>query len=293
MNHNTAKPIIIGMVSAHVLIAFVGTYFGISWLIDQMPGHIMIMGVATAALVGLYFGVRWLIDLHTYKRVPESSAPTEGRLIRWALFYDALANIMALGRARRLRAMTVDNALLQPGDSVLDVGCGTGSVTIAAKLRVGKNGKTTGIDPAVEMIAVARRKAGRAGLEIDFRVGVIESLPYPNATFDAVTSSLMMHHLPEHVRGKGLAEIQRVLKPGGRLLIADMMRPSALRHKRFLTLSAPHLVLHQYLRGVESCIEDLPKLLQESGFVEIKQLEDSFLTIGFLRATNPAQPNEQ
>jgi len=282
------KPVIIGVVIAHVAIALVGIYFGLSWLIAQMPSHIAIMGIVAAAIVGLYFGISRLIDLHTHTRDAKSPARTEGRLIRWALFYDVSANIMTLGRAHRLRNLTVRNALLQPGENVLDVGCGTGGVTIPAKLRVGKNGRAAGIDPSPEMIAVARRKAGHAGLEIDFRVGVIESLPFPDETFDAVTSSLMMHHLPKHVQLYGLAEIKRVLKPGGRLLIADMMRSGTSFIKRFFTLLAPHLLLHQYLRGVKFGIEDMPKLLQETDFMEIKQLEDHFLTIGFIRATKPA-----
>jgi ubiquinone/menaquinone biosynthesis C-methylase UbiE len=165
--------------------------------------------------------------MHTHTHKSESPAQTEGRLIRWASFYDGLVNIMTLGHIRQLRIMTVDKAVLKPGEKVLDVGCGTGGVTIPAKLRVGKTGKVAGIDPAPEMIAVARRKAERAMLEIDFRVGLIESLPYPDATFDSVTSSLMMHHLPHDLQVRGLAEIYRVLKPGGRLLIADMTRPSA------------------------------------------------------------------
>jgi ubiquinone/menaquinone biosynthesis C-methylase UbiE len=221
--------------------------------------------------------------MHTHTHTPESPAQTEGRLIHWASFYDGLVNLMTLGQASRLRRMTVDQALLKAGEKVLDVGCGTGGVTIPAKLRVGKDGRVTGIDPAPEMIAVARRKAKRAGIEIDFRVGVIESLPFPDETFDVVTSSLMMHHLPQHLQVKGLAEIWRALKPGGRLLIADMMRPSPSFLKRFFTSLALH-----HGHGIQFGIEDLPKLLQKAGFAEIKQLGDHFLTIGFVRATKPA-----
>ena len=220
--------------------------------------------------------------MHTYTHSSESPAQTEGRLVRWALFYDGLVNIMTLGHARRLRALTVGNALLQPGENVLDVGCGTGGVTIPAKLRVGENGSVAGIDPAPEMIAVARRKAKRAGIEIDFRVGVIESLPFPDEMFDVVTSSLMMHHLPEHLQVKGLAEITRVLKPGGRLLITDMMRPSPSFLKRFFSLALHHG------HGVRFGIEDLPELLKEVGFDEIQQLDDHFMGIGFVRTTKPA-----
>jgi ubiquinone/menaquinone biosynthesis C-methylase UbiE len=189
---------------------------------------------------------------------------------------------MTLGQVHHLRALTVDQALLKPGEHVLDVGCGTGGVTIPAKLRVGKIGFAAGIDPAPEMLAVARRKASRAGLEIDFRVGVIESLPFQDEVFDAVTSSLMMHHLPEHVRVKGLAEIKRVLKPGGRLLIADMMRPSASFFKRLFTLALQHG------HGIQFGIEDLPKLMREARFEDVEQLDARFLSIGFVRAKKPA-----
>lgn len=219
--------------------------------------------------------------MHTHTHAPESPAQTEGRLLRWASFYDVMAGIMTLGRVHRLRTLTVEQARLKPGESVLDVGCGTGGVTIPAKLQVGKNGSAAGIDPAPEMIAIARRKASRAGLEIDFRVGVIESLPFPDGTFDAVTSSLMMHHLPAHVQVRGLAEIKRVLKPGGRLLIADMMRPgpSFFEHLRSLALHHGH--------AMQFGIEDLLELMKAAGFEEVKQSDDHFLAIGFVRATKP------
>jgi ubiquinone/menaquinone biosynthesis C-methylase UbiE len=191
--------------------------------------------------------------------------------------------MMTLGQASRLRRMTVDQVLLQPGETLLDVGCGTGGVTIPAKIRVGINGSAAGIDPAPEMIAIARRKAQRARIEIDFRVGVIESLPFPDETFDVVTSSLMMHHLPQHLQVKGLAEIWRALKPGGRILIGDMMRPST----SFLKRSFISLALHHGHR-VQFGIEDLPKLMREAGFEKVEQLDARFLTIGFVRAKKPA-----
>lgn len=220
--------------------------------------------------------------MHTHTH--EQPAQTEGRMIRWAAFYDGLVNILTLGHAGMLRNITVDQAQLKPGEKVLDVGCGTGGVTIPAKLRVGKNGEAAGIDPAPEMIAVARKKAARAGLEIDFRVGVIESLPYPDGTFDAVTSSLMMHHLPNELQVSGLAEIYRVLKPGGRLLIADMMRLSASLHDRLFAI----LTLHGG-HAQRFGIQDLPELIKVAGFEEVRQLDESFLTIGFVRANKPAK----
>lgn len=220
--------------------------------------------------------------MHTHSHTHETAPQTEGRMIRWASFYDAFTNILTLGHIGMLRSMTIEHAQLKSGEKVLDVGCGTGGVTIPAKQKVGITGIAAGIDPAPEMIAVARKKADRAKLEIDFRVGVIESLPYPDASFDVVTSSLMMHHLPHEVQVKGLAEIRRVLKPGGRIFIADMLRLSKSLHDRLFAT----LTLHGG-RVERFGIQDLQKTIEEAGFEKVKLLDESFLTIGFLRAIKP------
>lgn len=225
--------------------------------------------------------------MHTHSHSYETPPQTEGRMIRWASFYDAFTNILTLGHIGMLRSMTIDLSQLKSGEKILDVGCGTGGVTIPAKQRVGQTGEAAGIDPAPEMIAVAKKKAGRKGLEIDFRVGVIESLPYKDETFDVVTSSLMMHHLPYELQVKGLAEIRRVLKPGGRIFIADMLRLSMSLHDRLFAT----LTLHGG-RVKRFGIQDLPKTMEESGFENVELLKESFLTIGFLQARKPAISNQ-
>jgi ubiquinone/menaquinone biosynthesis C-methylase UbiE len=151
----------------------------------------------------------------------DTAPQTTGTLIHWAKRYDLVVQLMAFGQARRLRRKSIDAAQIVPGERVLDVGCGTGDLTLLAKQRAGSTGQVYGIDAAPEMIDVARNKAARAKAEVDFRVSVIERLPFPAASFDVVLSSLMMHHLPDDLKPQALSELRRVIKPGGRLLIVD------------------------------------------------------------------------
>jgi ubiquinone/menaquinone biosynthesis C-methylase UbiE len=200
---------------------------------------------------------------------------TRGSVIRWAGHYDQLVSLLTLGRRRRLRAMTIALAHIQPGDQVLEVGCGTGDVAIAACAPAGPRGSVAAIDASPEMLAVARSKAARAGVTVDFRLEPIEALTFPDATFDVVLSSLMMHHLPDDLKRQGLAEIARVLKPGGRVLIVDIKRPSTRLGRVFNTL-----MLHGRLK---TAIQDLPAMLQDAGYIAIEAGATDFGMLGFVR----------
>ncbi|MFN8475604.1 MAG: methyltransferase domain-containing protein [Anaerolineae bacterium] len=203
----------------------------------------------------------------------DTAPHTEGRTIGWARHYDAVVTALTMGRAGRIREATVDLARIQPGDAVLDVGCGTGDLTLAAKSRAGASGLVCGIDAAPEMIEVAKEKAKRAGADVTFQVNTIEALPFADATFDVVLSSLMMHHLPDTLKRQGLAEVRRVLKPGGRLLILDFKRPTSERG-RILTAA----MMHSHL---DTGVQDLPPLLQEAGFEKVESGDLEFSAIGF------------
>ena len=161
---------------------------------------------------------------------------------------------------------------------MLDVGCGTGTLAMEVARRVGRTGHVTGVDPGTEQIARARSKAARRHVPIDFQIGVIEQLAFPDQTFDVVLSTLMMHHLPTNLRRQGLAEIARVLKPGGRLVIADFKRQQerAGQAVRF--------------HAGGSSMQDLAALVSDAGFSQVETEEmqpprfSAFPGAGFVRA---------
>ncbi len=172
--------------------------------------------------------------MHSFARhrhSPSGEAPTKetkGLIGSGGWRYDLMGwfldTFLFRGQLRELRNRAATLARLHPGEAVLDVGCGTGTLALEAKRCVGQAGRVAGVDPSQEQIARAHAKAARRHLPIDFQIGVIEQFAFPDQTFDVVFSTLMMHHLPASLKRQGLAEIARVLKPGGRLVIADFTR---------------------------------------------------------------------
>ena len=205
------------------------------------------------------------------------SAPgTKGRVLHSAAGYDLLAWLLLLGRERAFRERVVRLARLQPGQSVLDIGCGTGSLAIAAKRRVGPSGMVHGIDASPEMIARAKKKASKAGLDVSFTNGVVEALPFPDGHFDAVLSTLMLHHLPREARQQCAREMRRALKPGGRVLAVDFGRAADDR-KRFME----HFHRHG---GV--ALQDIVQLLTEAGLEIVESGAVGVRDMNFVLATD-------
>ncbi len=130
----------------------------------------------------------------------------------------ALNHLMFTGRRGRVYDRIVALSGVRPGDSVLDVGSSNGY--LATRLAsAGPAIRVTGVDPSEPAIAHARRHA-RPGMT--FTVGVAQDLRLPDASFDVVTCTLAMHHIPRRQRPAAFAEMYRVTKPGGRLLAADL-----------------------------------------------------------------------
>jgi len=201
---------------------------------------------------------------------------TTGFVLHRAIGYDFLVWAFTHGRTRAFRETLVSLARLKPGESVLDIGCGTGSLALAAKRHVGSNAEVTGLDASDEMIARAKSKARRRGIDVSFTHGIVEALPFEDDRFDVVLSTLMLHHLPRPARRRCASEIRRVLKPGGRVLVVDF--PGQEKHG---FLSHFHRHGHVDPRAVAS-------LLEEAGLRRFDEGEVGIGSLQFVLAVRPA-----
>jgi ubiquinone/menaquinone biosynthesis C-methylase UbiE len=211
-----------------------------------------------------------------------SAKETKGLVLNGGWRYDLMGwfhdTFSFHGQWRELRQRTINLARLQSGEQVLDVGCGTGTLAMEVADHVGQAVHVAGVDPGAEQIARARAKAARRGLPIEFQIGVIEQLPYPDQAFDVVLSTLMMHHLPAPLKRQGLAEIARVLKPGGRLVIADFTS----KQERVGRAARFH--------AGGSSMQELAALVSDAGFSQVETEEmqpqrfSAFPGAGFVHA---------
>jgi ubiquinone/menaquinone biosynthesis C-methylase UbiE len=201
----------------------------------------------------------------------DSGSHAPGLLLHGPGFYDFTLWLFTLGRERSFRDRILGFAELTPGQSVLDVGCGTGSLAIAAKRQVGAGGVVCGVDASPEMLARARSKGRKAGLEIDFLQAPAQALPFPDAHFDVVLNTLMLHHLPRSSREQCVAEMRRVLKPGGRLLVVEFKSPAG-RHG---------LSIHRH-GGLGS--DAIARMLKDSGLTVVERGNLGFRNMHYVAA---------
>ena len=131
---------------------------------------------------------------------------------------EAVSQIAFGGRRGRVYRRIVALTGARPGDCVLDVGCSGGYLARKLADAVGPAGRVVGVDPSKTAIAYAQRHAGPG---MSFTTGAAQDLPLLDSSFDAVTCTLAMHHIPARKRADAFAEMHRVTKPGGRLLVAD------------------------------------------------------------------------
>jgi ubiquinone/menaquinone biosynthesis C-methylase UbiE len=207
---------------------------------------------------------------------------TTGATIHWVPQYDLFAGLMGLGMNGSNTRMVIGMARIKAGDKVLDVGCGTGDLTLAAQGSAGPTGLAIGIDPSPEGIAVAQRKARRLNALTKFEVGLIENLNFPDETFDVAISRLMIHHLPDGLKRRGFAETYRVLKPGGRLFMVDFKPPSSPIMMHIAIAAVGHRMV------AESKVWAVPQILADAGFVEVASGPTRSALMAFVSGKKPA-----
>ena len=187
-------------------------------------------------------------------------------------FYDFIQRWIV--RDKRYKSRLIEQAQIQPGMRVMDLGCGTGTLTIMAK-QAQPNAEVVGLDADPEMLKVALAKKDQEKLDVKFEVGFTNALPYPDASFDRVLSSIMIHHLKTPDKEKTAREIYRVLKPGGQLHVIDFGKPSTLYGK----LLGPFL--HKFEEANDNIDGKLPIMFRETG-LKVQEKGDFWTFFGDL-----------
>jgi len=177
--------------------------------------------------------------------------------------YDPLVKLLGADRARK---KLFDQASVRPHDRVLDIGCGTGTFAVAIK-RWMPSVEVVGLDPDPKALAHSRRKAYRAAVSIRFDQGFANVLPYPDASFDRVFSSLMFHHLPQDTKLATMCEVRRVLKPGGSLHLLDFEHEGPHSHNPLARWLHSSEHMRNNTRG------QLLEWMREAGLVEPRVLD--------------------
>jgi ubiquinone/menaquinone biosynthesis C-methylase UbiE len=194
---------------------------------------------------------------HSHDYIP---AAGHDRLLR---FYDPLTRLLG---ADRVRAKLLDAANVRAGERVLDLGCGTGAVSLLLAKRQ-PEARIVGLDPDANALARAEQKARAAGAAIEWQKGYAGRAPYPAHSFDHVVSSLMIHHLRSEEKQAAFRDVKRLLRPGGAFHLLDFGPPrNAI--ERVLTA-----ILHHDGRMQDNLGGRLPEWLREAGFADVREVE--------------------
>jgi ubiquinone/menaquinone biosynthesis C-methylase UbiE len=214
------------------------------------------------------------MSLHSHDYIP---AAGHDRFLR---FYDPLTRLLG---ADRVRKRLLDAAGVQAGERVLDLGCGTGALSLLLKARQ-PGARVVGLDPDAKALARAEHKRREAGVEIEWQQGYAGRAPFPAHSFDHVVSSLVIHHLTSDEKREAFRDVKRLLRPGGSFHLLDFGPPrSAL--ERALTA-----VLHHDGRVQDNLRGRLPEWMREEGFADVREVESHRTLLGRLSLYSGTAP---
>ena len=208
-----------------------------------------------------------------------SYLPAAGR--HWSLpLYDPMVKLLGGDAAR---TMLLDQAEIQSGHRVLDIGCGTGTLLVLLK-RLVPTVEAVGLDPDPKALARARRKGDRASLSMQLDQGFSDELPYPSSGFDRVFSSFMLHHLEDSEKTATLREVGRVLKPRATFHLLDFSAPE--------TASGGWLSRHMHAshRLKDNSEERILGLMRLAGLSNAKRLAARALLVGHIAYYQASAP---
>jgi ubiquinone/menaquinone biosynthesis C-methylase UbiE len=201
---------------------------------------------------------------HSYDYIP---AAGHDRFLR---FYDPLTRLLG---ADRMRARLLDAAGVRAGEHVLDLGCGTGAVSLLLAKRE-PAARIVGLDPDPKALARAEQKARAAGAAVEWVQGYAGRAPYPAHSFDHVVSSLMIHHLASDDKRAAFRDVKRLLRAGGRFHLLDFGPPHGALERALTAL------LHHGDRLADNLGGRLPEWLREAGFAEVREVESHRTAFG-------------